>query len=106
MTKLIALSVNGREILAPGKMPTGGAQEFPYYVGVIISAMFMVAIFFSLIMMVWGGLDWTMSSGNKEKLQTAKNKIKFAFIGLAVSLLAYAVVDIFLGAFGITGLFK
>jgi hypothetical protein len=45
-----------------------------------------------LIYMLWGAFDWIISSGEKERLQKAQNKITNAVIGL---LLIFAVLTIF-----------
>ncbi|MCL4386828.1 hypothetical protein M1307_00340 [Patescibacteria group bacterium] len=102
MIKEIALTIGGKNIEAPGGIPMGGTNALPKVVGGLVMALYLVAIFFSLIMLIWGGLNYTMSAGNKEKLQNAKDKIKFALIGLVVALLAYPLVTIFLKMFGLT----
>jgi hypothetical protein len=57
--------------------------------GTILS--FVGAIF--LVLMIAGGLIWMTSAGNDSKVQTAKNLIIAAVIGLVIVLAAYAIVS-------------
>lgn len=50
----------------------------------------------SVFMMVWGGLKFVMSSGDAQKISTAKNTILYASIALAVSISAAAIVQFIL----------
>ncbi len=102
MINEIALTIGGTPIPAPAGIITGGTNALPNIVGGLVMALYLIAIFFSLIMLIWGGLNYTMSSGNKEKVQNAKEKIKFAIIGLVVALLSYPLVTIFLNMFGLS----
>lgn len=44
-----------------------------------------------LLLLVYGGLEWLLSGGSKDKLQTAKDRITNALIGLAVLAAAWAI---------------
>jgi uncharacterized membrane protein (DUF373 family) len=55
----------------------------------------------SIIMVVIGGLRYTISGGNPSAVNDAKNTILFAVIGLVISVSAYALVNYVLGAFHI-----
>ena len=45
-------------------------------------------------MMIWGGIQWILSGGDKGSVQSAQGKITHAIIGLVVLLSTYAVVII------------
>ena len=53
-----------------------------YFVGIL-----------SVIMLIWGGILYTTSSGDSSKVTTAKNTIMYAVIGLVVAIFAYAIVN-------------
>lgn len=55
----------------------------------------------SVLMMIYGGIRYTLSAGNATHVTAAKNTILYALIGLIVALLAYAIVNFVLTA--ITG---
>ena len=45
-----------------------------------------------VIMLIWGGIQYILSSGDSAKVTGAKNTILYAVIGLIVCIVAYAVV--------------
>lgn len=47
----------------------------------------------SVIMIVIGGIKYTLSNGDSSQITSAKNTILYAVIGLVVALLAYAIVN-------------
>lgn len=53
----------------------------------------------SVIMLVIGGIRYTVSAGDSSAVTGAKNTILYAIIGLVVAILAYAVVNFVIGAF-------
>ena len=44
-----------------------------------------------VILIIWGGLEWMTSGGNEQKIESAKNRIKNATIGLVLVVLAYTI---------------
>lgn len=50
-----------------------------------------------LIYMLWGAFDWIVSSGEKERLQKAQNKITNAVIGLIVIFVVIVVFGLLTG---------
>lgn len=70
------------------------------FISRVFSAIIIVAGIASFIYMVYGGLQWVMSGGEKDKITEARNKITQAIIGLAVVAAAWAIfklVDYFFG---------
>lgn len=53
----------------------------------------------SVIMLIIGGIRYTISGGDSTAVTSAKNTILYAIIGIIVALLAYAVVNFVLGSF-------
>lgn len=51
-------------------------------------------ICFTLVYIVWGGMQWARSGGDKQKLESAKQRVTWAIIGLVILLLSYAFVNI------------
>lgn len=47
----------------------------------------------SVIMIILGGIRYTISNGDSSQVTSAKNTIMYAVIGLVVALLAYAIVN-------------
>jgi hypothetical protein len=55
----------------------------------------------SFIFLLWGGVQWIMSSGDKEGLEKARKKLSGALVGLALVFSAYAFIFIVQALFGI-----
>lgn len=53
----------------------------------------------SVIMLVIGGIRYTISSGDQNQVTAAKNTILYAIVGIIVALLAYAVVNFVITSF-------
>ena len=51
----------------------------------------------SVIMLTWGGIRYTTSAGDSNKVQAAKNTVLYAIVGLVVAILAYAIVNMVIG---------
>ena len=54
----------------------------------------------AVIFVVIGGFKYTTSQGDPGRVQQAKNTIMYALIGLAVTLLAFAITQFVLNALG------
>ncbi|OYX40932.1 hypothetical protein B7Y94_05870 [Candidatus Saccharibacteria bacterium 32-49-12] len=54
----------------------------------------------SVIMLVIGGLRYTVSGGNSASVTAAKNTILYAIVGLLVAFFAYAIINWVLGSIG------
>jgi hypothetical protein len=54
----------------------------------------------SVIMLIFGGIRYTVSGGDSNKVTAAKNTILYAVIGIVVAMLAYAIVNFVLTELG------
>lgn len=54
----------------------------------------------AVIMLVIGGIRYTISGGDANQVSAAKNTILYAIIGIVVAILAYAAVNFVLNSFG------
>ena len=74
-------------------------------IGKFISNMVSVGIIIAAILvflyLVWGGIEWITSAGDKTKTETAQKRISNAIIGLAIVATAWAVWNIILYFFGV-----
>lgn len=53
----------------------------------------------SVIMLIVGGIRYVVSGGDQAAVTSAKNTILYAIVGIIVAILAYAVVNFFVGQF-------
>ena len=54
----------------------------------------------SVIMIIYGGIRYVTSAGEAKGVESAKNTILYAIVGLIISILAYAIVNFVVGSFG------
>lgn len=79
-------------------------QDLGTFVSKSFSAVILVAGLATFMYLIYGGLQWIMSGGDKGKLEESKSKITNGIIGLAIVASAWAIyllVDYFFGI-GIT----
>jgi hypothetical protein len=75
------------------KLDKPGAYGSPLLVfglQVLITA----AVAIALVSLIWGGISWTMSGGDKTKLQAARNTVLYAIVGLITSFLSFLIVNL------------
>lgn len=100
--KYFALALpGGQSIQAPASIPKGGLDTVQQAIGSGITIMLIVSALLSVIWLVWGGVQWSQSSGDKGRIEAARQKITYAIIGLVVSLSAFLIVSIFGGLFNV-----
>ena len=71
----------------------GAETDLNGMVATILNVVFGVVGIIAVIMIVIGGVNYTMSQGDSQKIQKAKNTIMYGIIGLVVVLLAFAIVN-------------
>ncbi len=102
--KILSLSIpgaNGEPIELPsvGNMPQGGPGALSNIVQVGFNILFLAAIILSLFFLIWGGFNWLMSEGDKQRINQAKQKLVYAILGLVVVLASYFIINVFYGFF-------
>ena len=95
MSTLLAQITNP---VIPGSLGSGGNEAGSAAIGSIIGAIFglllvggFVAAFLYLLM---GGFDWITSGGDKAKLQSSRDKITNAIIGLIIVSSVWAIMTL------------
>lgn len=68
----------------------------------IITIVLIAAAIIALFFLIYGGIRWITSGGDKAKVESARNTIIAAIIGLVVALLAFFIITIVLGLFGLS----
>ncbi len=105
--KLLALTVNNmkgtpEQIVPPTGIPTGislGSLATGF-----IDVVMVIGVLLSLAYLVYGGVFWIQSKGNKETLDKARRIILYAIIGLIVMSVALVAVNLVTSAIGVTTL--
>ncbi|NTW61731.1 hypothetical protein HGB24_03560 [Candidatus Saccharibacteria bacterium] len=67
---------------------------------IINAALFLIGAV-SVLMLIYGGIRYTISGGDSKAVTDAKNTIMYAIIGIVVALMAFAIVNWVVGALAI-----
>ena len=73
---------------------TGVGESVAHLVSVVIGLFTLVAGLWFLIQLILGGYAYMSAGGNKEKAQTASQKITQALIGLVIVVLAIFIINL------------
>ena len=76
-----------------------------FFVSQIISIIFIIAAVLVFVYLVWGGIQWMTSGGDKQATQAARDRISAALVGLAIVALSWALIQIIAKFFGLEGVF-
>lgn len=88
-------------------IPTDAVEIFSItsvgeFVGAVLSLLFLIAGIIVFAYLVWGGLQWITSGGDKAKTQEARDRITAALVGLAIIAVAWALTLLIQTFFGIS----
>jgi len=89
----IALNFGGQQINPPSGIPSGGLSNLR---GILANALLLFIIagaFLLVIYIVWAGIQWITSGGDKAKLTAARQKLTWAIIGFVVVLSSFFIMD-------------
>lgn len=98
---LLALTIPGpnggsTNIVTPLGNPCGPHNDcFNFIMQYVIQLLFGIAILLALAFLIWGGIDWIMSRGDKQRVQKARMKLIYSIIGLIIVFLAFFIVNLF-----------
>jgi len=62
----------------------------------VVQLILILAIILSLFFLIWGGIRYISSGGDKGKVVQARSTLTAAIVGLVISLLAYFIVGLIL----------
>ena len=91
-----ALTVN-----IPQPAGTEGLGDIGNLISQGIGAAIIIAAVLALIYLVWGGISWITSGGDKTALEGARGRITNAIVGLIVVVAAYAIFKLVVSFIGL-----
>lgn len=104
----LALKIPGpggdETVKAPGNIPTGGLQEGDKGSLAIqnsITILLITITILSLFFLIFGGIKWIMSQGEKTKIDSARKTITYAIIGLILAFLSFFIIRVVGSIFGV-----
>lgn len=81
--------------------PTGGVKDIGKLLSSGIQVAMIIAAILTFAFLVWGGIQWIISGGDKTQTQSARDRITMALVGLAIVAAAWALMKVIGFFFGI-----
>lgn len=106
LVSIFNFQVSAQDIIeVPSGMPVGrdGGWDI-FWVGIIpglIQILLTLAFLLSFFYLLWGGISWITSGGNKESLERARKKVTYAILGLVLVLLSFFILFTLAEMFGV-----
>lgn len=109
---LSSAQVFAQDTINPCDNPTGNnvleagcaieGQSLGSIIGFVVTIAFIIAVLIALGFLIWGGIKWITSGGDKSGVEAARNQIIAAIIGLIIVFLAFFILNLILGLFGLS----
>ncbi len=64
------------------------------FVNALIRLIYMLAAVIFVFMLLWGAIEWLMSGGDKEKVQSAGKRLTNAIIGIVLLAVTFAILNL------------
>jgi hypothetical protein len=77
---------------------SGGPKDLGAGIAIITQDLMILIGSLSIIFIIVGGLQFVLSGGDSKRVETAKNTILYAVVGLVIAISAYAIVSFITGA--------
>jgi NADH:ubiquinone oxidoreductase subunit 5 (subunit L)/multisubunit Na+/H+ antiporter MnhA subunit len=97
MKNLLTLKIGEQEIEAPSGIPVGGLGEGEAGAKLIqngLSWLLVTAVILALIFLIWGGIKWITSEGDKTKVTNARKTIIYSLVGMIIAFLSFVIVSL------------
>jgi len=78
-----------------------GYDDLGSVISTALNVIIIVAIIIAVFFLVWGGVKWITSGGDKAKVESARNTIIAGIVGLVFVFLAYFLISLVANIFGI-----
>ncbi len=91
-----SVSADAKTEIEKGVKDAGGDQDtrdLNVTVKTVINVMLFIIGILSVIMIIYGGIRYVISTGDATKVTNAKNTIIYAVVGLVIAIMAYAIVN-------------
>lgn len=91
VSQVLAAPSDGNINIAP---PNGGVFDISKLLSAGIQLALILAAILTFAFLIWGGIQWITSGGDKAAYESARNRITAALIGLAIVAAAWALMKL------------
>lgn len=81
--------------------PAAGVKDIGKLLSAGIQVAMIVAAILTFAFLVWGGIQWILSGGDKTQTQAARDRITMALVGLGIVAAAWALMKVIGFFFGV-----
>lgn len=74
-------------------VPTGGLSALETIIQNGITILLITATLLSFFFLLWGGIQWIISGGDKQGVEKARGRITWAIVGLVISFLSFLIIN-------------
>ncbi|MBI4117546.1 MAG: hypothetical protein HY453_00460 [Parcubacteria group bacterium] len=89
----VAPATKGIKVAVPFPFLPENLQNFGQYISAFYRFGFFVAAIIAVLMAIFGGVQWTLSAGNSEKISEAKSFLANGLLGLALLLSSFLILN-------------
>lgn len=90
------------QVTVPNNPGLFGFRSINQAISSVMNLVFFFALILVLIYLVWGGIQWITSGGDKAGTEAARGKITGAIVGIIIVSVAFAIYTILLNFVGVT----
>lgn len=92
----------GEAMCGVSQIDSSGTTSTTVYdtVKTIINVLLFVVGIIAVVMIIWGGISYVLSSGAADKAKKARDTIVYSVVGLIVAITAYAIVQFVFSSLG------
>lgn len=83
------------------KEPASGVKDIGNLLSAGIQVAMIIAAILTFTFLVWGGIQWILSGGDKTQTQAARDRITMALVGLGIVAAAWALMKVIGYFFGV-----
>jgi hypothetical protein len=95
MIKELALVIPGADPIhfqPVAGMPSGGPDFLSNIIQWAITSLMIIATLLSISFLIFGGIKWTSSGGDKTALENARKMITWAIVGLVITFSSFLII--------------
>lgn len=113
LTPVLAFAQGGPVVVPPTAVPTNviigapkgaipsGAVDVAKIPQFILNLLFLIGIIVAIVFLIYGGIRWVFSRGDKAAVDTARGHIVAAIVGLIIVVAAFVIVNVVFSLLGV-----
>lgn len=87
----LAIEIKGTPIPLPSNIPQG-ADIVNRIINTTLNLLIFIGVVGSLIFLLYSGILWITSGGEKEKLEAARKSVTYSIVGLVIIVLSFLII--------------